>query len=145
MRKDIFIATLILSALMLTACSGTDSGTSGKPSASDAKPVAESPQVSVAVSDSAGTSVSASSTSVTASAVALTYSLADIAAHNSGDNCWMALDGKVFDVSKYTPKHPGGEAILQGCGKDATEMFKGVPHSDKATAMLGSFYIGDLR
>jgi cytochrome b involved in lipid metabolism len=82
-----------------------------------------------------------------------TYSLSDIEEHTKAENCWMAIEGKVYDVTKFiaSQKHPGGEAILQGCGKDATELFNTrpmgskTPHSDKARAGLENFYIGELQ
>jgi cytochrome b involved in lipid metabolism len=59
----------------------------------------------------------------------------------------------VYDVTKFieASKHPGGEAIVEGCGKDATVLFatrpmgSGTPHSEKAYGFLTSFYIGDLK
>ena len=36
-----------------------------------------------------------------------------------GQEQW--IDGKVYDVTAYTPDHPAGKALLKGCGKDATE------------------------
>lgn len=78
------------------------------------------------------------------------YSLEDVGMHNSEQDCWLAIDGKVYDVTKFIPKHPGEKAILSGCGIDATELFNtrpmgsGTPHSDKARDNLENFYIGKL-
>lgn len=37
---------------------------------------------------------------------------------------WMALGGKVYDVTKYIAYHPGGrEELLRGAGADATDIF----------------------
>jgi len=83
--------------------------------------------------------------------MAKSYTLADVSAHAEPTDCWLAIDGKVYDVTGYIEKgiHPGGEAILFGCGKDATEIFKNRPngsgsHSEKAFGFLENFYIGDL-
>jgi len=35
----------------------------------------------------------------------------------------IALNGKVYDISKYHRYHPGGRVILSMAGKDATEAF----------------------
>ena len=36
----------------------------------------------------------------------------------------MAIDDKVYDVTKYINEHPGGkEAIIRYIGKDATKAF----------------------
>lgn len=80
------------------------------------------------------------------------YSLSDISAHATKDDCWFAVEGKVYDVTQYIDggKHPGKEAIIQGCGKDATELFNtrpmgtGTAHSDKARSFLPNFQIGVL-
>ena len=80
------------------------------------------------------------------------YSLADVEKHNTKEDCWLAIEGKVYDVTSFVSsgKHPGGEAILEGCGKDATTLFNtrpmgsGTPHSDKARSGLVNFIIGDL-
>lgn len=97
--------------------------------------------------------VTASPTNTPTSAEqAQTYTLTEIAQHNQADDCWFAIEGKVYNVTPFiaSSKHPGGEAILQGCGKDATELFNtrpmgsGTPHSDKARTNLANFYIGDL-
>jgi cytochrome b involved in lipid metabolism len=82
-----------------------------------------------------------------------TYTLAQIASHNKGSDCWFAIHDKVYNVTPFiaSGKHPGGAAILQGCGKDATTLFEtrpmgsGTPHSAMAHAALANFYIGDLK
>jgi cytochrome b involved in lipid metabolism len=78
--------------------------------------------------------------------------LAEIAQHPVEADCWMAIDGQVYDVTGFiaSGNHGGGEAILQGCGKDATELFdtrpmgSGTPHSSKARDFLPNFKIGEL-
>jgi hypothetical protein len=81
------------------------------------------------------------------------YTLAEIQEHNKATDCWFAISGNVYDVTKFieSEKHKGGDAIIQGCGKDATELFNtrpmgsGTPHSDKARSFLPSFQIGLLK
>jgi len=52
------------------------------------------------------------------------YTLEEVAKHNTKADCWVVLDGKVLDVTKFLGEHPGGElAILTFAGKDATEEF----------------------
>lgn len=79
------------------------------------------------------------------------YTLDDIAKHNKAEDCWMAIEGKVYDTTPYIQKqiHPGGAAILFGCGKDATAIFNlrpkdNKPHSQKARGYLENYYIGEL-
>ena len=88
----------------------------------------------------------------TDSATTKSYDLTEIAKHVQPTDCWFAVEGKVYDVTPFiaSQKHPGKDAILQGCGKDATELFNtrpmgsGTPHSDKARSMITNFYIGEL-
>jgi cytochrome b involved in lipid metabolism len=77
------------------------------------------------------------------------YTLDEISGHDSSDDCWLLIDGKVYDVTEFAT-HPGGEAILEGCGKDATTLFEtrpmgsGTPHSTNARNLREDYYIGDL-
>jgi cytochrome b involved in lipid metabolism len=81
-----------------------------------------------------------------------TYSLEQIALHDRKEDCWFAIEGKVYDVTSYIAgkKHPGDDTIIAGCGKDATELFNtrpmgsGTPHSQKARNFLVNFQIGTL-
>ncbi|HTK03324.1 MAG TPA: cytochrome b5-like heme/steroid binding domain-containing protein [Alphaproteobacteria bacterium] len=78
-----------------------------------------------------------------------TFTLEEISNHKDATSCWMAIGGKVYDVTSFIPNHPGGDQILLGCGKDATEMFNnrptdGTSHSSRARDMLQKFEIGNL-
>ncbi|GAX78438.1 hypothetical protein CEUSTIGMA_g5879.t1 [Chlamydomonas eustigma] len=51
--------------------------------------------------------------------------LEELKNHNTATNAWIALKGKVYDVTGYLQYHPGGSKILiSSAGKDATELFK---------------------
>lgn len=76
------------------------------------------------------------------------YKLSEIALHKSEQDCWMAIDGSVYDVSDYATEHPGGRMdLLAGCGIDATELYtsgKAGRHHQRAVAILESYKIGVL-
>jgi len=58
---------------------------------------------------------------------------------------WLVINKKVYDVSKFHEQHPGGgEVLVDVGGKDATQDFEDVGHSDEAQKMLKDYYIGDL-
>lgn len=79
------------------------------------------------------------------------YDLSEIAKHNSKDDCWLLIENKVYNVSDFISSHPGGQSILQGCGKEATELFStrpmgsGTPHSQNAVLRLQKYFIGNLK
>lgn len=54
------------------------------------------------------------------------FSLDDLATHNRPADNWIAIEGKVYDVSTYMQeKHPGGRFLpLQLAGRDATPLFR---------------------
>ncbi len=72
------------------------------------------------------------------------YTLAQIATHSSKADCWLVADAKVYNVTSFIDKHPGGEKILLGCGKDMTEFFN-TKHLKQSKEKLPEFYIGDLK
>ena len=54
----------------------------------------------------------------------------DVRQHNSEDNCWIAIHGKVYDLTDFAEEHPAGpESILELAGQDGTEAFQAV-HSE---------------
>jgi len=76
-------------------------------------------------------------------------SISEIGNHSTSTDCWIAIEGGVYDVTDFIPDHPGGDQILQGCGKDATGMFNsrpndGTSHSGSARSILSKYKIGDL-
>jgi len=73
------------------------------------------------------------------------YTLEEIAKHNTKDNAWIAINGKVANITKWIPKHPGGDVIMKGVGKDATHLFTAVGHDDYAKKMLSRYQIGILK
>jgi len=51
-------------------------------------------------------------------------SMEEIQKHTAEDDCWLIVDGKVYDLTEFLPDHPGGKkAPLIYAGKDATEEF----------------------
>ncbi|MEQ9462694.1 MAG: cytochrome b5-like heme/steroid binding domain-containing protein [Haliea sp.] len=77
------------------------------------------------------------------------YTLEQVAQHATLDNCWMAVEGIVYDISAYVPKHPTPAFVLeQWCGKEATEGMRtkgyGRDHSPAAWAMIEEYRVGVL-
>lgn len=69
----------------------------------------------------------------------------ELARHASEADCWLAVEGGVYDVTAYVPSHPAPRAALTDwCGREATGAFAGKPHSAEARALLESLRIGSL-
>lgn len=82
------------------------------------------------------------------SASAAPLSMAEVARHDTPEDCWMVVEGVVYDVTAWIPSHPGGAAITRGCGKDATWFWthrQGEEgHSEGAAQVLQAYRLGAL-
>merc|ERR1719310_261529 len=59
-----------------------------------------------------------------AAATGASFTVEEVAKHNSKASCWVILSDRVLDVTEFLKDHPGGElAILTFAGKDASEEF----------------------
>jgi len=76
-------------------------------------------------------------------AIAGGISMNDVTKHNSREDCWMIINGKVYDVTTWIDKHPGGDIILSYAGLDATDVFEAF-HDSTTLKLLPGFYIGDV-
>jgi len=74
------------------------------------------------------------------------FTLDEIKKHNKKGDAWTLIENKVYNISSWIPKHPGGEIIMQAVGKDATQLFnsRGHPSYVKKT-ILPKYYIGTLK
>lgn len=74
----------------------------------------------------------------------------ELARHGTAGDCWLAVEGGVYDVTSYVPSHPAPPRVLTDwCGREATEAFltkgAGRPHGEEARALLETFRVGSLR
>lgn len=71
--------------------------------------------------------------------------MAEVAKHADRSDVWMTIHGKVYNVTKYLEDHPGGEEVLlDRAGKDATEDYEDVGHSNEARKSLKPLEVGEL-
>lgn len=75
--------------------------------------------------------------------------LDELAVHDGIESCWLAIEGRVYDVSEYLPTHPAPpDVLLPWCGREASDGMRtkgyGRDHSPAAWAMLDDYAIGTL-
>lgn len=73
----------------------------------------------------------------------------ELAVHDKQEDCWMVIEGKVYDFSAYLPSHPAPAVVMTPwCGKEATEGMRtkgyGRDHSPAAWAMMDEYLVGSL-
>jgi len=79
------------------------------------------------------------------------YTLAEVRKHNRPADCWLAIHGTVYDVTKYVQKHLKFEFdIAPYCGTEASAYWdkkpeSGESHSRKAGMLLKKYKIGELK
>jgi hypothetical protein len=75
------------------------------------------------------------------------YTTAEVALHASESSCWSIVNGNVYDLTSYIPKHPGGSSkIIRICGKDGSSAFEGQHGGEsKPEKILASYKIGPLK
>ena len=74
------------------------------------------------------------------------YTLAQVSERNSAAECWVAIDGGVYDLTQWIRSHPGGSgAILNLCGNDGTASFTS-QHGGQArpSSTLDGYYLAPL-
>ncbi|GLJ30234.1 hypothetical protein SUGI_0598110 [Cryptomeria japonica] len=73
------------------------------------------------------------------------FTLKQVSAHKTKEDCWFVIDGKVYDVTKFLEEHPGGEEVLvEASGRDATQDFEDIGHSQAAKEMMDTYLVGVL-
>ena len=107
------------------------------------------PNTAAVVSNTPNTPSSTNNTPATSSTTAAapsSYTLADVAGHSNAQSCWAAINGKVYDLTNWINRHPGGpEHILALCGTDGSAAFN-AQHGGQSqpASALATFYIGVL-
>jgi cytochrome b involved in lipid metabolism len=78
-------------------------------------------------------------------------SIEEVQKHSSFNDCWIILEGKVYDANVLISTHPSGRMVINYCGRDATsfiktQLFKGdVDFLKNAEGYLKQSYIGELK
>lgn len=75
---------------------------------------------------------------VTVPVVPSEITTAELATHNTQDNCWVAFEGKVYDLTAWLPKHPGSAAAIApycGTSEEFEAAFTGKHGMSKVTKL----------
>jgi cytochrome b involved in lipid metabolism len=73
-----------------------------------------------------------------------------VANHKTKSDCWIIVEGSVYNVTEYIAYHPGGEqTIVSNCGSEATNAFNtkggsGRSHSDMAKSLLKKYLVAKI-
>mmetsp|Transcript_88066 Transcript_88066/g.221648 ORF Transcript_88066/g.221648 Transcript_88066/m.221648 type:complete len:722 (-) Transcript_88066:212-2377(-) len=60
-------------------------------------------------------------------AISRSMPLSEVNRHCVPEDCWVAINGTVYDLTEFMDRHPGGPTvILNWAGKDASKMFNDV-------------------
>merc|ERR1719316_1203846 len=71
--------------------------------------------------------------------------LEEVAKHSTKEDCWVAVNGQVLNVTNFLKDHPGGElAILTFAGKDASEEFNMIHPPDVIPKYAPDALVGPL-
>ena len=76
------------------------------------------------------------------------YTYDEVRKHAYATDAWMAIHGKVYDVTSFVKSHPGGAIIHCGYGRDATILFE-THHNccdiTKINPVMKKYLIGEIK
>ncbi|KAK1835643.1 alpha subunit of putative sulfite reductase [Podospora conica] len=67
--------------------------------------------------------------------------------HRPDTRMWIGVHGKVFDVTDFTPLHPGGTLIIKSnAGVDCSKSFDNLAHTNnpEVSSLLTKYFVGQL-
>lgn len=79
------------------------------------------------------------------SKITIKYTMNDVKKHNKKTDAWIVINKKVYNITDWIKQHPGGLIIMRGVGKDATQLFNNIGHSNYAKKILKTYFIGVLK
>eukprot|EP00440_Ansanella_granifera_P031265 gb/GFBE01033947.1/.p1 GENE.gb/GFBE01033947.1/~~gb/GFBE01033947.1/.p1 ORF type:complete len:120 (+),score=29.28 gb/GFBE01033947.1/:1-360(+) len=72
-------------------------------------------------------------------------SMEEVARHNSPEDCWLVLHGKVYDLTKFAKGHVGGKTLITDlAGKDGTLVFAASHGENVLNGIRSSCFVGDV-
>lgn len=78
-------------------------------------------------------------------AQAATYTVADVATHNTSSDCWVIINNNVYNLTGFISTYSGGASVIKAqCGKNRTASFYSGPHSVSTLSAISSYLLGPL-
>jgi Cytochrome b involved in lipid metabolism len=72
------------------------------------------------------------------------YTLDEVNEHKTEDDCWVAVNNRVFNITRWLNKHPGGKQLLLNLGgRDCSDEFR-IFHYKPNFTLLNTFVVGEL-
>ena len=72
------------------------------------------------------------------------YTLDQVNEHKTEDDCWVAVSNRVYNITKWLNKHPGGKQLLLNLGgRDCSDEFR-IFHYKPNFTLLNTFVVGEL-
>ena len=73
------------------------------------------------------------------------YTMEEVAKHCTREDAWVIIDERVYDVSSFIDRHPGGVGpILNLAGKDCTDVFSNYHAQRIYKTMLPAMLVGEM-
>ncbi|CAI5491591.1 unnamed protein product, partial [Closterium sp. Naga37s-1] len=72
------------------------------------------------------------------------FTMDEVFKHNRPGDAWVVVQNKVYDVSDFADRHPGGRVIYSLAGRNATDVFAAF-HKPSTKAFLATLQIGELK
>ncbi len=69
----------------------------------------------------------------------------DVEKHNKPGDAWTVIHGKVYDITKFIKKHPGGMIIMNVAGRDGTKYFDYIQHPEYVRNVMEKYFRGYLK
>lgn len=73
------------------------------------------------------------------------YTMAEVAKRSTPAEAWIVIDERVYDITNFAGKHPGGEKVLWAmAGRDATDSFANYHAATVYKKWLPPYLIGEV-